>query len=418
MKFDTDIVTPSLSGDYTRASWYILVAGLSLRVVWALLVSVEPVSDSAAYAIFSENIVNYGVYGWTSESPGAFWPVGTAAIYAFLLYVFGELYLPVVVFNILIGTGIIFIAMRISRRIFGEEVALLTGIVLALWPSLILYVTVLASELPFMFLTLAAIDVWSHPKGSNLRTYLLAGVLLAGACYIRPIALLLPIVFGISFAFYNGQWRDQIIRVVVVMMTMLVLIAPWSVRNYQLFGHVVLISTNGPVTLWMGNHPGTDGAYAETPGWAQSANEYDRSKLMGERAIEYIKADKIGFITRSATKLIRQHSYETIAVTWNSEGITNAFGKSLIFPLKVICQAYWYLVLLLAIGAIFLMLGKHGFVSTVLHPVLAPWIYFSALHAIIVAQDRYHFASIPFIAILSAYMLQEMRNRYHARANR
>lgn len=404
--------------NYNIAIIYIVVTGFVLRILWALLISPDPVSDSFAYATFARNIAEFGVYGWTSEQASAFWPVGTSAIYAFLFYLFGDSYVPIVVFNIFISTGIIVLAMRVSRRFFGAQVASLTGIILALWPSLIFYVTILASELPFMFLILAAIDVWSNPKHSITLSAILAGIFIAGASYIRPIALLLPFIFGITFAFYTKNWRRELLKTIIVSLLMVVLILPWSVRNYHEFGHVIVISTNGSVTLWMGNHPGSDGAYAKIPDWANSMNEYDRSKIMGERAIEYIKAEPIAFVTRSIKKFIYQHSYETIAITWNKGGIIKTFGEWAILPLKALCQAYWLAILFFSFIGVVLAFRNLGFLETALHPILVPWLYFSAISAIIVAQDRYHFPAIPFIAIFSAYAIHNLLTLYQEKSLR
>ena len=96
------------------------------------------------------------------------------------------------------------------------------------------------------------------------------------------------------------------------------------------------------------------------------------------------------------------HLNETIAVHWNVKGIKQRLGETAILPLKILTQAYWSLVLLLALVGIGVLVYKLGLFATFLHPVLATWIYFTAVYSVIVVQDRYHFPSHPFIAILAA----------------
>ena len=65
-----------------RGALAVLAAGMALRLIWALLIPVDPVSDSAAYETFAWTLVNDGVYGWSADQPSAYWAVGTSAIAA------------------------------------------------------------------------------------------------------------------------------------------------------------------------------------------------------------------------------------------------------------------------------------------------------------------------------------------------
>lgn len=47
----------------SRIYWRLLAAGMILRILWVLVVPVEPVSDSAAYHSFATTIYQHGVYG-------------------------------------------------------------------------------------------------------------------------------------------------------------------------------------------------------------------------------------------------------------------------------------------------------------------------------------------------------------------
>jgi hypothetical protein len=44
------------------------------------------------------------------------------------------------------------------------------------------------------------------------------------------------------------------------------------------------------------------------------------------------------------------------------------------------------------------------------HPALAIWAYFTAVHAVIVIQDRYHFPATPMIGALAALALVSAYN--------
>lgn len=107
-------------------------------------------------------------------------------------------------------------------------------------------------------------------------------------------------------------------------------------------------------------------------------------------------------------KLINTHAGETIAVHWNELSLKNKYGSWVLLPLKIITQMYWCIILLLSLVGIVIILRwsvRQCIFLPVLQaaakPPLVIWLYYAVLHAIIVAQDRYHFPSIPFVAMLS-----------------
>jgi len=388
--------------NYKTLVWSILALAILLRGIWAILIPVIPLSDSSAYDVFAWNIVEYGTYGWTAEEPGSYWPVGTSAIYAFLYSIFGHVYWPIVIFNIAVGVGTIAVTMQLSKIIFDVPTSVLAGLILALWPSQIMYVTVLASELPFTFLTLSALLVWLKNDQQKIRSALFAGLLIAAASYIRPLALLLPFVFVVVEIARNRQWQKQVKMLTTAMLVMIILITPWSIRNTNLWGEFVLISTNGPPVFWMGNNPDSDGSYMKLPEWTNSLNEYERAEQLGKLSREYIIDEPLSFIVRSFIKVAKVHSAETIAVHWNEKGIIEILGMGALLPLKIVAQLYWMLILISALVGIFILFYKNPALKVFFHPTFIMWGYFAAIHGIIVSQDRYHFPSVPYIAILSA----------------
>jgi hypothetical protein len=184
------------------------------------------------------------------------------------------------------------------------------------------------------------------------------------------------------------------------------LIAPWSYRNYQVFGQFVMMSTNGGVTLWMGNNANSNGGYMELPREEVSGmNEAEKNQYLKSQAVDHIKQNPLLFIKRSFIRLIKTHDRENISIAWNEKGLVNRYGKRILLPLKLINQVYWLLVLVLALIGIILLGQQQGLLSVVTHPTVVIWTYFAGVHAIIISQDRYHFISIPMIAILAALTL-------------
>ncbi len=337
-------------------------------------------------------------------------------MYAGIYLFFGEHFAPLVAVNIVIGISIVALTIWLGRTFFNWNTGIMAGALMALWPSQIAYVTILASELPFTFFVLLGFMAWFSPRLPPVARGIGAGLGWAVAVYIRPIALLLPIVLLASSRSTGQPLQKQLVVSLVSVIVIALVISPWAARNSKLFGHLVLMSTNGGPTLWMGNNPDSDGFYMPLPPSVQGLNEYERGQMLGDKAIRYIKAEPVQFVLRTIKKAVLMHKGETIAIHWNEEGIKKRFGPDALFPLKLVTQGYWTVVLLLALVGFSLLIRERGLLYAFLHPVVVTWAYLTAVPAIFVVQDRYHFPAHPFISVLAAITIVWLARTIYAAA--
>jgi len=397
-----------------KAGLYALYAALLLRVIWAIAIPVAPVSDSHAYDVFAQNIASGEGFCWKPGEYTAYWAVGTSAIYALLYSVFGHSYLPIVILNVLVGMAALVLAMSLARRWLGEIPAVLTGWILALWPLLIEYTTVLASELLFNLCVLAALWLASMPRWKLVPRAVATGVALAAASYIRPVALLIAPLAYLREAIIQKRLLKAIIACGITSLLMVALILPWSLRNLHVFNHFVLVSTNAGANFWMGNNPQTTGGYMELPK-LDIKNEAELDHELNRQAWEYIRQDPKAFVFRSIRKAVVLYDRESIGVSWNEQGIEQRYGHSLLLPLKLWSSGYWYLVLASAVMGTLFLLRYRYWLDVVTLPPLVLWLYFTAIHGITVTGDRYHIPTIPFLAMLAAYGINAAIQSLHKR---
>lgn len=395
---------------FTQQLGCIVGLGLALRVIWGLLVPVIPVSDSTVYWMTAENLALHGVYGVIPEDPFSYWPVGTSGVYAFMFKLFGVSTFPIVLINIIVGCLLIYTSASLARRWMGDTVALWTAVILAVWPTLILYTTVMASEVFFALAVNLGLLSWRMRRFPLLLSAFVSGVFFGGAALIRPAALLIPIVFAVLSAIRDRNWLPQATILGAVLVGMTLTIAPWTMRNIDVHDEFVLISTNGGPVMWMGNNPESTGVYMQLPEYVAGMNEVERAKVLQAEAKQYMLENPVRTISLFVKKVIDTHIRETIGVHWNTEGIKKTFGPQTITPFKILTQSYWLLILFISLIGVSGVL-THALTRTdtlldkataLLSPPLIIWAYYAGIHGLILAQDRYHLQSAPFIAMFAA----------------
>ena len=405
-----------------RSRAYVAVLGIAvaLRVAWIAAVPVVPVSDSCRYDVFAQNLAAGEGYA-TESGPTAYWPVGPSFLFSLCYRLFGgeheQRFLPIAILNLVMGTASVALTMYIGRKWFSPRVGVVAGLLLALWPSQVQFTTVLNSETPMILFMLAALAIWMAPSQTLWLRAVLAGAFLAAASYMRPTALLLPLVFCIHPLLVRLGRIRTLAGAALMAGTMLILVLPWSVRNYRVFGQFVLISTNGGTNFWMGNNPKTTGGYQSPLPAGHFGSEVERDRELRDQALEYVRQDPWAFFKRTAVKAIRLHERESIGVVWNHKGLERCFRalsptaqRTAIFGIKLLANGYWWAMLALALFGVVRLARQWPPLLWLTAPPVLLWAYFAAVHAVTVIQDRYHFAAIPFMATLAGFGV--LRHRY------
>ncbi|MEP1202179.1 MULTISPECIES: ArnT family glycosyltransferase [Rhodobacterales] len=381
--------------------WGVICTGMILRLIWVLLVPVEPVSDSAAYDTFARNIWQHGVYGWKPDEPSAYWAVGTSALVAATYCVLGDTYWGVVGLNLLAAFVTMVLVWRIGVAQFGERAAFWATLLVAFWPNLIFFTSVLSSELYFIAMVLGGLYFWCRQTGNCWINLLICAVIWGLACYLRPVILLYPGALVIASLSHGLRATALVLVKGGVVIGLITLIAsPWTMRNEAVIGKPYMISSNFGPNLWMGNNPDSTGGYMPLPAETQEMSEVEREEYLADLAKTYIREDIPRFIRGILGRVVTLHNRETIGVVWNEAQLENRVSSTGVLIAKALASGYWYALILTALAGIVVLLGRMR-LGALFHPVFGSWAYFTAVHAIIVAEDRYHMPSSPFIALLA-----------------
>jgi hypothetical protein len=311
------------------------------------------------------------------------------------------------VFQALLGAAIVGLTWRLSCESLGFKVAALAAWLTALWPLLVEFTTIYASELLFIALVLTALNIWICRRLPFAVRMIFWGACIAAATYVRPTALPVLFIFLAAQWLVDRDWRALMMGGVLSSLTAALLFAPWSYRSIVLFDRFSVVSANGGVNLWMGNNPGSTGGYMELPD-RQFANEVDRDHYYGHEAVKYIFSNPVAYARLSVNRTMMAYSRETIGIVWNEKGLSSKFGESSLKMLKRISTAYWWIMITLGfVGAVLIVRRR---LANLMWPLLLSAGYFAVFPVLTVAMDRYHVPIDPMLAILAAYALLNWRS--------
>lgn len=147
--------------------------------------------------------------------------------------------------------GVIFAGL-LAWRIAGDRAARLTALVVALYPPLVWTAAYALSEALFWPLGLGVVLLFDRAvaSGRPARDGLVCGLAAGIGVLVRPQLLF--------FLLLAGLWlltKRRAGLVTALAAGSLLVIGPWTARNYAHYDRFVLVASEGGVTFWTGNHP-------------------------------------------------------------------------------------------------------------------------------------------------------------------
>ena len=251
----------------TRGAVLLAVAvGLGFRLAFGLGYWVDqPLThDEAEYLELAGNVAAGRGFAYDAQGVGGV-PrerFGRAPVYPFFLAAAGLVTggsLPLTAIKIAqaaVGALTIWIIAAIATRAAGARAGVLAAWGAALYPPLVWMPAYVLSETLYSALALANVLVADRALGTprssrSQRRTLLACGLLGGLCALtRPGHLFFLLLMGL---YLLARWRFQ--AAVAFALGAILVVGPWTARNYREHGRFVLIASSGGINFWIGNHP-------------------------------------------------------------------------------------------------------------------------------------------------------------------
>jgi len=404
---------------YRRWALVVAVLAVGLRIAWVLYADVGPTDgrfdDTSWYHFSGHNIaLGRGYINPFFGGPTAMWPPGYPAVLGALYFFVGPNVLAAKLLNVLLGALVSLVAYEIGARAFDRRTGLGAALILAAFPSQVLFTSLLMSELLFeavFAVTVLVVLRGAGTDGSVSRRVLVALGLLAGAgTLVRGEMGLFPLVLLAYWGLSTRAWRKAVRYAVTVAAVSLVFIGPWFVRNLVKMDAPVVVSTTLGGNLWMGNHEGASGHFEVREEYDRIARQYlhlspaeqevklDRRFL--REALSYMATHPVEEIRLAKDKLAATYSGDDAALFWN-EGFRGrpVVGDGLRSALKAVANDYYYAVLA---GSV---LGALAWARRWRGPgllLLLATLYWTAIHVVFFGDQRFHFAVLPFLSVLAA----------------
>lgn len=185
--------------------------------------------------------------GFRDPSFPVFIPPLTAIFVAGHFVLFGEQLMPVKITQCILDAGVVVITCLSTTLVFGWNVGFLTGLALALYPFTIFATTYIGSEVLFTLLFGFFVFFQIRALQSNQWCFfLLSGFFLGLATLTRGTTLYYPFFFLVVLLVLEKRIKKQkLIRWGAMLLVLVAVVSPWTIRNYLVLNAFVPVSTFG-----------------------------------------------------------------------------------------------------------------------------------------------------------------------------
>ncbi|GAB6168549.1 hypothetical protein JCM1393_10090 [Clostridium carnis] len=186
---------------------FLMGIGFVSRVLWLLNANTVPVSDFRTMYNAAEEILKGNFYAFQGTSYIARFPHLTIMVlyFSLMIKIFKAPIIVIKIINLLFGIISIYLIYKICKEIFkDEDYALIGGFMASIFPAMIIYTGVFASEniaIAFYLLSIYLFIKYINSK-KGLGTLILSGLLLSLGNLFRMVGFIVLLAFIIYIVVY------------------------------------------------------------------------------------------------------------------------------------------------------------------------------------------------------------------------
>jgi hypothetical protein len=315
------------------------------------------------------------------------------------------------VLGCLLGVCIVVLGYLLCLELFcSERAALLSAAAVAFYPSLVIYAGLLVTETLYMVFFLCVILLAYKMVGRiTMGMGVLLGIVSALATLTRAVFFgFFPVLLCMIWWMRRRENKHGIKNLILALVVWCVVLAPWSVRNYNLHHTFVPVSTGGGKVLLIGNNPFAPKSW-HTEGFEEWLQQ--QAAARGVQNLSTLsEVELFSLYKEIAISFIGSHPFATVLL---------AIQKAYIFWIypvansdsNILEQAF------VTIGDFLLYVGAAIGLGACWHyrtRLLLPFVaigFFLAVQIVFHAEARFRLPVVPFLCMLFGYAAMMLTDR-------
>lgn len=401
----------------TKKLFLIFVLAFILRLAFSVFYWVDkPIThDAQEYLLLANNVVEGKGFAYEIEPGDKVEHHERAPIYplflAGIISIFGKSYVAIKIIQSFIAAFLPLVVFGMAKKLFNERTAITGAFLTAIYPPLIWGTAEFLSETLFTVIAIMGFYFFAkYSVSDSIADLLSASLIMMIAAHTKPVMLMgYPFILLWIFLKKRKTLPSAIKHSLIFALSALLLLIPWTVRNYVVQNKLILIASEGGITFWTGNNSLAvgDGDMAANPqiklanNRLRQENNYpspaEMERIYYKEAFRFIREEPLSFFIL----LVKKTFYFWIPV-----------GRSMsLFSAKhqLISHLSYFPVLLFAIAALITLIRRK------MTPFLPLISMFSAMIACVIffPQERYRIPlTDPFLIILAAYFISSNYQKF------
>ncbi len=365
--------------------------------------------DMFQYDALAESIRLGQGFTWYGGIPTAarapLYPLFLAVIYALV----GHSFAAARIVQAFVGSLSPLVVYGVGRRLVNDRTGLKAAWVVAVYPMFLLYPLGLATEnLFFLLVPLVVLLLIKAAETSSRRYYLLSGVVLGLTILTRSVisgflVLLLPWLWH-----YADRKREAIKDWMLILLPLLALTVPWSIRNSLLYHEFVFVESSMGFNFYLGYHPEGTGTFDsdiavdflerlgafDNPNLETEKATNDEGMREGKRFIREDPARAVWLLLSKLSHFLRLDK-RVLLYFYSNNFLGELPPPVLTLVFLVVCLP-WVLLSLLSVPGMVLRGQTRD--KTLVYLL---FVYLMGIHALIMAEPRFHLVMVPLLAVFA-----------------
>lgn len=296
------------------------IVGLILRINFINNIPTKQLFDFQTYYDVANNIYNH--LGFTLDNaPIAFQGMGYSTLLGVWFKIFGDnSEILAKYLNVFMSMLTIYIVYYIVSKITKKRIIIYFSTLLTIFlPSHIAYCNAIGTEVMSAFLLSFFIAIQITDFNWKIK-YPVLGSVIGVMALTKPFFLAYPILVALVIWLKSKDLKDTLKILVITTAFMILIVSPWTYRNYKKFGRIIPVSYNSGFNLYINNNENN------THGGWQSMTDIYTDKELDEKIEKHMS--KVNYNIKLASDI--ELDFKPAAVKWIKENPLEFFKLGVI----------------------------------------------------------------------------------------